>query len=387
MVLLWQSSLASAQERVWVDNTGKHKLEATFEKLEEATVFLRTAEDKLIQIPLEKLCEADQAFVKDLTQPKTDVAQADKTTADEKSTSTNDSSSPGKNANPKTNNKSSELKNSSKKETSTNQITATNKNQSTAVRPTDSNPATEKPEDRGEDPTNTSRTPLDGVEIAAPNPGLSASGASQLQFQSSIDLQRVNSLEPPYREIGLAIRSRENVLSVGKAYVQLAELESAPPVIVELLHESTKSTNKYIRIQALKLLAILAPEESYDCIIKSVSDSSFNMRWTALELIEYLDDPRGLDILVERFPSRDRNKIVSVLTSMGTRHPIEEKIFPLLDHENRNVVLDAIRLLARVGSQKSIEKIQPFRDAENALLRLQAKSALESIGKRLGQIN
>ena len=54
---------APAEEiRTWSDATGKHRREAVFEKLEDGTVHLRSADGKPFKIPLSRLSEADQEY-------------------------------------------------------------------------------------------------------------------------------------------------------------------------------------------------------------------------------------------------------------------------------------------------------------------------------------
>jgi len=50
--------------RTWTDNTGKHKREAAFEKLDGEVVHLRSKDGKELKIPLGKLSEADQSYAR-----------------------------------------------------------------------------------------------------------------------------------------------------------------------------------------------------------------------------------------------------------------------------------------------------------------------------------
>jgi len=50
--------------RTWTDSTGKHTVEAEFVDVTDGNVRLRTEEGRMINIPLERLSEADQEFVR-----------------------------------------------------------------------------------------------------------------------------------------------------------------------------------------------------------------------------------------------------------------------------------------------------------------------------------
>ena len=54
--------LASA--RTWTDSTGNHTVEAEFVDLKDGKVRLKKEDGKTITIPIERLSEADQEFVK-----------------------------------------------------------------------------------------------------------------------------------------------------------------------------------------------------------------------------------------------------------------------------------------------------------------------------------
>ena len=55
--------------RTWADSTGKHRIEGDFVKLADGKVDIRCDDGKLVRIPLDKLCEDDQTFVRKTTKP------------------------------------------------------------------------------------------------------------------------------------------------------------------------------------------------------------------------------------------------------------------------------------------------------------------------------
>ncbi|MEI8376080.1 MAG: SHD1 domain-containing protein [Planctomycetota bacterium] len=69
VVLILSICAATALARTWTDSTGTHKVEGEFVKMAEGTVDIRRTDGQLLHIPLEKLSEADQAFVRHVAKP------------------------------------------------------------------------------------------------------------------------------------------------------------------------------------------------------------------------------------------------------------------------------------------------------------------------------
>lgn len=66
---------STALAREWTDSTGKFKTEAQLVKVEEGVVFLKKESDgATIQVPIDRLCSTDQAYLKTLRQPGAELA-------------------------------------------------------------------------------------------------------------------------------------------------------------------------------------------------------------------------------------------------------------------------------------------------------------------------
>jgi len=61
------SSAVESPARTWTDSTGRHTIEGEFAKLADGNVEIRQDNGKLVRIPLEKLSEADQEYVRQTT--------------------------------------------------------------------------------------------------------------------------------------------------------------------------------------------------------------------------------------------------------------------------------------------------------------------------------
>src|SRR6266480_1292182 len=58
------AEVASAEERTWSDATGKFSVSAELVEVQGGKAVLRRADGKEIKVPVERLCDVDQAFIK-----------------------------------------------------------------------------------------------------------------------------------------------------------------------------------------------------------------------------------------------------------------------------------------------------------------------------------
>lgn len=326
-----------AQERVWTDKSGVHKLTAEFVKVEEGDVFLRRPDGETIALALSKLSIDDQNYVRDLL-------------------------APGNGTEPTT-------------EPPVTQPPVTQP-PVTVTEPPKTEPRPTQPIRRAPRVRDDSVLEIDRLESAA------FSTAPPLNETSEIEITRIQELQGDFRALGTTLHQRENVIVVNRAFEAIADKGSIPPLMIELISELADSSHKHLRMQAIKLLAKFDPQNSLPKILEAVSDNgSFDVRWTALELVEHLQDDRAIDTLIERFPSKDNGKVLSVLVTFGNQ--IEERIFPFLESKNRDDITNAMSLLTKIGSEKSIPKIEPFLESELVTLRLQAESSIRQLKTRL----
>lgn len=72
-VLILAVSTSMAFARKWTDSTGKYTVEAEFVELKDGKVRLRKGDDSVVTLPIERLSEADQEYVRTLEHEKTAV--------------------------------------------------------------------------------------------------------------------------------------------------------------------------------------------------------------------------------------------------------------------------------------------------------------------------
>ena len=345
---------AIGEERIWT--SGQYQISAKFIKLENGEVFLETAKG-VIQVPIDRFSEVDQQYVSELVDPTPAVEDP---VAEEPVTE-----EPVEAFTPKI-----ETGPTPKIETGRTPKIETGPTPKIAT-PIE---VEQTPRPRGDD---------SAIAIRATE-AIPHSELAPIKKSSNIDPARLSELPQENRATGAILINRENVIVVNRAFETIAQMETVPPLFIEIIEELAESSNKHIRTQSLKLLARFNSNDSLPRIIEAMSDeSSFDVRWTALELVEYLQDVRTIDPLIERLSSKDNGKVTKVLISFGSL--VEERVFPFLESESRLDIANAVKILASVGTEKSIQKLTPLLDSESTSTRLMVKSALRTIKTRLGQ--
>ena len=341
-----------AQERVWTDKSGVHKLTAEFVKVEEGDVFLRRPDGETIALALSKLSIDDQNYVRDLLAPGNGTEPTTEPPVTQPPVTEPPVTEPPVTQPPVT------------------------QPPVTVTEPPKTEPRPTQPIRRAPRVRDDSVLEIDRLESAA------FSTAPPLNETSEIEITRIQELQGDFRALGTTLHQRENVIVVNRAFEVIADKGSIPPLMIELISELADSSHKHLRMQAIRLLAKFDPQNSLPKILEAVSDNGgFDVRWTALELVEHLQDDRAIDTLIERFPSKDNGKVLSVLVTFGNQ--IEERIFPFLESKNRDDITNAMSLLTKIGSEKSIPKIEPFLESELVTLRLQAESSIRQLKTRL----
>ena len=353
---------AIGEERIWT--SGQYQISAKFIKLENGEVFLETAKG-VIQVPIDRFSEVDQQYVSELVDPTPAVEDP---VAEEPVTE-----EPVEAFTPKI-----ETGPTPKIETGPTPKIETGPTPKIETGPTPkiATPieVEQTPRPRGDD---------SAIAIRATE-AIPHSELAPIKKSSNIDPARLSELPQENRATGAILINRENVIVVNRAFETIAQMETVPPLFIEIIEELAESSNKHIRTQSLKLLARFNSNDSLPRIIEAMSDeSSFDVRWTALELVEYLQDVRTIDPLIERLSSKDNGKVTKVLISFGSL--VEERVFPFLESESRLDIANAVKILASVGTEKSIQKLTPLLDSESTSTRLMVKSALRTIKTRLGQ--
>ena len=317
---------ALGQERTWIDDTGKNRIEAEFLGVEKS-VRLRKKNGVIITVPYSRLSPADIAFLERMeASGKATIAKRQPVSEDA-----------NKNAN--------SLPNSSPD-------AVANKVQSNSN--TSSNPVRPKSQAKSQPQANLTLPPAN------------------------------NSPRTPSKTVAATQDVDEAELAIVRLQLQDLEKEwpaNANEALLKEVASYMDISDKQIRGRALALLGKNDPNNSFDVILGRLDDASFEVRWQASDILESLGDRRAIDPLIERFNGEDCSKIASVLQTFGS--DIEEKIIPFLNDPSVDVRLSACDLLGTIGSTQSVASLEELREnATELAVRMQAQSALREIAAR-----
>ncbi len=360
--LIFFGSLTNAQlldqtERTWVDSTGKYQVIATLVEFEGGIAVLRKKNGVKVKLPLDQLSGEDQKYLKSLAMT---------------SPATGSDSTP----------------------TESNLLPADNQNQLPTSPPTspqpielglshfDSTDVPPSPISPAQPPTSTDSTVAEvtpAINEGSPQPPLlelDKTGSSIAAEKFSDDVTDGSSMTQMLAE--------QQIPALRKQLAKL--LKSWPnnptPELIAAVTNASQTNDKFVRKLALQVLSKYRGKDSLQVFIRLMDDPSFDVRWTAYEAIETLNDDRAIDALIERFTGEDSGRIGSILVSYGPR--AEEKVASFLHSEqSKNVRLSALSLLARIGTEKSIPAIEKVQlSAEDSSTRIQAEASIARIRER-----
>lgn len=324
------SSSSSAQMRTWTDATGKHKVEAKFEKMDGAVVVLLKENGRNARLPLEKLSETDRDFVKTLLAKK-DAAEKPKTNAAKKDPP------------------------SAKAESATN---------------------ANSPEPKKSEPASNKAPPKKGnLNVAQPE--------KLVRPVIALEQSHIDELPDELKDGAATLFKGSDFPAMRATLDSLKENwpDGNNETLLKLLQRTSTSQGKFCRLSATELLIKHDAKNSLPFIVLQVEDSSQDVRWQTLDFIEETLPPEALPLLVEIFTGPEQSKVSRIMTKYGT--VVEPFIHKYLTSRNAILRMEACSLLANVGTNKSIkllEKIENF--DSNASVSLQAKSAIRKIKKR-----
>ena len=381
LTLFCTASTDAQEVREWIDKTGKHKIKAEYKSFENGKVILqRTSNGKRVTIPLDKLCDADQAWVNNKTgftpnpvepkpvkpaepvKPKPAPAPTPKTEA------------------PKIAPKKVEPKMEPKVEPKM------EPKPQPKVEPPKPEPKTTAPVAAKAKPiTPVTPKPAKPVNVQPAKPIKFNAGDMAIPQLGPIDANELSALPAPYSTKAAAVNSSQDVAEIRKGIESLENLpvQSANRSLINLLQKHAVSEDEYTRKSAVRILARLQPKKSLPFVANALDDESHQIRWQALDLVQQNSDPRVIPALVARMPSSDRDKVVSILETFGTQ--AEMPVHTMLDHKKKEIRRAAVVLLRKIGTQASVDVLTKAKSDPNGMIKLEAKKALKDIAARTGQ--
>ncbi len=108
-------------------------------------------------------------------------------------------------------------------------------------------------------------------------------------------------------------------------------------------------------------------------------------RGPAMEALGRIKDPKGLAAVASRLPDHwDQGKVVEVLKAAGPA--AEAAVFPYVQSQDRKdhfTRIEACKLLAAIGTEKSIPVLEEARKSQDHFVQREAEAAVKAIKARI----
>jgi len=157
-----------------------------------------------------------------------------------------------------------------------------------------------------------------------------------------------------------------------------------------LLAGLMRDENKSIRIYVINCMKENRIAESLGVIRGSaLSDRNDEVRIAAIEAIGSLRDGNGLSVLHVTLNDRNRDvrcesaRSIRLIGSLASVNPLSYRLLPEDDNEIKDIMLETLSVLRRVGDVRGLEKILTTDD--NLSLRIKAGHVLSFSGSLQGQ--
>ena len=329
------SVLAQQTTRVWSDDSGSFSTEAGLLSINPSSVTLQKPNGVVIEVPFVRLSKFDMEFV-EMLQKKQQTSNAEALVK------------------PKNQAKSSELGPRSK-------------------------------DSKLDDLVTSLETPTAAIDSANPSADQDTKPLLPPVKKDSIEIsyQELKALPEPYQTTAWKIIDIKKRDAVREGLMALASdwPEQEMPTIVKLIRNLAKSADARTRKRVIDLLAQHDAKDSLAYIIAGTEDPTSLVRWASYEWIEKLGDRRAIFSLVKKLESDDPNQAVATLLSFGT--VVETHVLPLLNHESEQVQMTTCSILAKIGSPKSISKLQAIVNQPSSVkTKMQARNAIDKIKRR-----
>ncbi len=354
---------ASAQVREWTDNTGSYKFQAELVRIENDAVILKSdVSGKEKKVPLQRLSDADQAWVKKYLANISIPPQPDSDVVTE--TTFAKSVAPAAPLGPRIVKRAPEII-----QLDPSHFAATDA--PPVPKPPPANGVT-----TGPNPTNPNPFPIQNTEP------VKTENASEIPDVGDIDLKQLASLPAPFATSATTAASSQNMSAVRNALKEIGQLppESANESLLNLLRKLSQADDRQCRVEALNVLSTVSPGTCLPFVLRATNDESMEVKRRAFKLLKELNDAGCVEPLAARFASSDRPQIVTILEKFAPQ--AETYIHKMVSHSNSEVRLDAVRLLGRIGTSASLVVLNEALNDENGIVRLQAKSAIKQIESR-----
>jgi HEAT repeat protein len=148
-----------------------------------------------------------------------------------------------------------------------------------------------------------------------------------------------------------------------------------------VLRELFEKSDHAVRMEILRIWSTWGTEEVVPDIRRALEEGNDFMRLEALHTIGQRRFTSALpDVIVLARTGKYRTEIQETVTSFGSS--AEEKVWPLLEGSSVETVKLALRILRRIGTEKSLPKIQKLLNDSDPFVRVEAENGTKDIQRR-----
>ncbi|MHC5542940.1 HEAT repeat domain-containing protein, partial [Singulisphaera rosea] len=151
--------------------------------------------------------------------------------------------------------------------------------------------------------------------------------------------------------------------------------------VAKAIEPMLQNPEVFERIEAAKVLAVWGGPENIPVLVKALKDPEVFVRWAVLDALKLLKDPSSADAIADAMKgNHDRAKAGEALREIGT--PAEDAVLKCLNSGEMFLRMDACKILADIGTSKSIPALRKLAQRRNGLDGMAARDALNQIGNQ-----
>jgi HEAT repeats len=172
-------------------------------------------------------------------------------------------------------------------------------------------------------------------------------------------------------------------LKMGDKTKALQRLQNIAPnerraEVVKILEGMLTDSDQFTRANAVELLGKWGSKDEVPLVIGMLKDQQVVVRGKAIEVLGNFKDPRAIEPIADRLVDFfDRGPATKVLKEFGPA--AEPALIARLGHKDKDVKVEACRLLKVIGSKQCVPALQQLANSEDFFVSNAAKDALRGL--------
>jgi len=207
------------------------------------------------------------------------------------------------------------------------------------------------------------RTPEEPIGISANLPSVGALLESTQNPHNAVDQTRIDSKLAAQAITALKSDDPAHCYAAAEKLAQMLLVEEHCPPIAQALVGLLSHEQEMVRAAAMKALGTWHTPQSIPKMIEQLDDGSTEVYKAAMDALSKTKDVRAAAALADQLDGIDISSASRCLQAMG---PVaEEAVLEYLDHANTTTLVMACKVLAEIGTQKSLPKLDSLADHTN----------------------